>query len=423
MSILGYSASYFLPQYWVNTPLYGEKILPLLDYVLSTDYEKTELLASAFYNIESKYKNTADLPIEYIEAIVEECGYGYIRNLLGQDNDSLRVLVYLLVMIHQLKGSKRGIEAVLELLRSPDDALLLSYVGNPTISAINEVSDFSVDDYVVYSNFNALGKFSINFQIRTGSNFNVDQCIASSMSYGYYLGIDGLGHITLRLGQQLSGRRAWQEINGETLFTSARVLRPETNYYITISFDGSEYSVKVSLDGEKYNYYLIIPSSTPLDIVGGYVYLGVDGSTSEIQSPFKGKILLAPFTISSDNVVLTQWFETTPVNEENTFTLESELDAGMVGATFFMQFSKFVEKYVYPTLKAFKAKLALKGKVTYLPYTRQRVTYVASNIGYSLQNFMVEEENNNISHIPFEVEGGQVNYEDFLVQQSTEDED
>ena len=26
MSILGYSSAYFLPQYWANTPLYGEKI-------------------------------------------------------------------------------------------------------------------------------------------------------------------------------------------------------------------------------------------------------------------------------------------------------------------------------------------------------------------------------------------------------------
>ena len=421
MSILGYSASYFLPQYWVNTPLYGEKILPLLDYVLSTDYEKTELLASAFYNIESKYKNTADLPIECIEALIEECGYDYIRNLIGQDTDSLRVIVYLLVMVHQLKGSKRGIEAVLELLRSPDDALTLSYVGNPTISAMNEISDFSVDDYVVYSNFNASGKFSINFQIRTGGAFTVDQCIASSMNYGFYLGIDGGGRLVLKIGQQLSNKRAWQEVNGNTSFISARVLRPETNYYITLGFDGSEYSMKVSTDGDKYNYYLIIPSSTSLDITGGYICIGVDRSTSEVQLPFEGESSLAPFTISSDNVILTQWFETTPVGEENTFTLESDLDAGMVSASFFTQFAKFVEKYVYPTLKAFKAKLAIKGKVTYLPYTRQRISYIASNIGYTLQNFMVEEENNNTNYIPFEVEGGQSDHEDFLVQQSTED--
>ena len=53
MSILGYSAAYFLPQYWSETPLYGEKISPLLDYVLSADYQHTEKLASAFYDIEN----------------------------------------------------------------------------------------------------------------------------------------------------------------------------------------------------------------------------------------------------------------------------------------------------------------------------------------------------------------------------------
>ena len=336
MSILGYSASYFLPQYWVNTPLYGEKIIPLLDYVLSTDYEKTELLASAFYNIESKYRNTADLPIECIEAIIEESGYKYIRDMLGQDDDSLRVLVYLLVMIHQLKGSRRGVEAVLELLRSPDDALTLSFVGNPKVSAINEVSGFTPNDYVVYSNFSATGKFSINFQIRTGKTFLQDQCIASATNYGFYLGIDVTGRLLLKLGQELSGQRAWQEVKGSDSFASTKVLRPETNYYIILTFDGSEYSLRVSTDGEKYSYYTVVTSSTPLDIISGNVCLGIDRSTADVQQyPFEGEIALAPFTISSDNVILTQWFETVPVGEENTFTLESELDIGAVSAGFF----------------------------------------------------------------------------------------
>lgn len=423
MSILGYSASYFLPQYWVNTPLYGEKIIPLLDYVLSTDYEKTELLASAFYNIESKYKNTADLPIECIEAIIEESGYTYIRNLLGQDSDSLKLLVYLLVMIHQLKGSKKGIETVLELLRSPDDPLVLSYVGEPTVSAINEVSDFTVNDYVVYSNFTASGKFSVNFQIRTGGAFTQEQCIASATNYGFYLGIDVDGHLVLKLGQQLSGTRGWQEVDGTDTFVSARVLLPNTNYYIILEFDGNEYSARVSTDGDKYSYYVVVSSATSLEIINGYVCIGVDRSTTETRYPFEGEISLAPFTISSDNVILTQWFETLPVGEENTFSLESELDVGMVSANFFSQFAKFVEKYVYPTLKAFKAKLTMKGKVTFLPYTRQKVTYITSNIGYNVQNYMVVEEEDKTNHIPYEVDSGQQEHEDFFVQPSAEDKD
>jgi hypothetical protein len=260
--------------------------------------------------------------MECIEALIEECGYSYIRDLLGQDSDSIRVLVYLLVMVHQLKGSRKGIETVLELLRSPEDALVLSYAGNPTVSPLNEVSDFSVNDYVVYSNFSADGKFSINFQIRTGESLLEDQCIASSPDYGFYLGING-GYLTLKLGQQFSGQRAWQQIEGKDTFTSIRSLRTETTYYINFSFDGAEYSVRVSTDGEKYNYYIVTPSTKSLGINGGYLYLGIDRSTSETRSPFQGEISLAPFTVASDNVIITQWFETIPLGEENTFTLDS----------------------------------------------------------------------------------------------------
>ena len=381
------------------------------------------MLASAFYNIESKYKNTPDLPIECIESIIEESGYKYIRDMLGQDDDSLRVLVYLLVMIHQLKGSRRGIEAVLELLRSPGDSMTLSYVGNPKVSAINEVTGFTVNDYVVYSNFTAAGRFSINFQIRTGSNFIQEQCIASATNYGFYLGLDAAGHLVLKLGQQFGSQRSWQEINDTDMFISTRTVRPDTNYNIIFSYDGSEYSLKVSTDGEKYTYYLTLPSITSLDIVGGYVCLGIDRSTSEVQFPFGGAIALAPFTIASDNVILTQWFETLPVGKEDTFTLESELDIGMVSANFFTQFAKFVEKYVYPTLIAFRAKLTMKAKLTFLPYTRQRITYVASNVGLTVENFMVEEEDNNTNHIPYEVDDSQGEHEDFFVQQSAEDGD
>ena len=416
MSILGYSTAYFLPQYWVNTPLYGEKIIPLLDYVLSTDFEKTELLASAFYNIESKYRNTQDLPMEQIEEIVKECGYDYIRELFGKDLDSLKVLVYLLVMIHQLKGSGDGIKTVLELLRSPDDALTLSFVGNLSISLTNEVSGFSVNDYAIYSNFSAIENFSINFLIRTGDNFLSEQCIASSPDYGFYIGIDTEGHLVLRLGQQLSGNRGWQEIDGTNTFVSARTLNTKTSYYITLEYDGNEYTLKVSTDGDKYNYFVVVASETPLAIGGGYVYIGIDDSTSIVQNPFKGVVSLSPFTVASDNVILTQWFETLPVGEEDTFILESELDVGMISASFFVQFANFIEKYVYPTLIAFKAKLTTKAKVTFLPYVRQRVTYIASNIMSSIQNFMVEEQNNNTSHIPFEVDDAQGSHEDFFVQ-------
>ena len=228
--------------------------------------------------------------------------------------------------------------------------------------------------------------------------------------------------MVLKLGQQVGGRRAWQEINGSDTFVSTRVLSANTSYYIILSFDGNEYSLRVSSDGEKYYYYIIVPSSVPLDIIGGNICLGLDRSTQDAQLPFGGEISLAPFTVNSDNIILTQWFETVPVEEENTFRLESELDIGVIGVDFFSKFAKFIERYVYPTLKAFKAKLTMKGKVTFLPYTRQRFTYIASNIMSSTEQFMVEESNNE-SHIPYEVDDAQESYQDFLVHQSSEEDD
>ena len=406
MSILGYSSAYFLPQYWVNTPLYGEKIIPLLDYILSTDYAYTEKLATAFYSIENKYKNSADLPIDRIEAIIEECGYGYIRNLLGDDEESLKLLVYILVMIHQLKGSKKGIETVLSLIRSAADELELSVVGEPDISPSREVSGFTPTDFVLYSNF-SVGEdpFEIDFQIKTSNNFKYEQCIASVSDYGFYLGIDTNGRLVLKLGKQYSVGRGWQEIDGKTRFVSARTLAKNTSYYITLAYSGYEYSLKVSLDGEKYIYYIILGSSTPINVVNGTINLGIDRSTSETQYPFEGVISLAPFTISSKNVKVTQWFETFPVEAEDTFTVDAEVDIGLVSTNFFINFAKFAQRYVYPTLRLFRAKLALRNKVTFLPYVRQSVTYIASNVELPFSEYyMARDEEVEGSALEFLVE-------------------
>lgn len=414
MSILGYSSAYFLPQYWVNTPLYGEKIVPLLDYILSTDYTHTEKLATAFYSIESKYKNTADLPIDRIEAIIEECGYGYVRNLLSDDEDSLKLLVYILVMIHQLKGSKKGIETVLNLIRSTGDELELTVVGKPEISPTREVSNFTTTDFVLYSNL-TLGTdpFEINFQIKTSSAFKNEQCIASVSEYGFYLGIDTNGRLVLKLGKQSGVGRGWQEIDGETRFVSARSLAKNTSYYITFAYSGYDYSIKVSLDGEKYIYYIILNSSEPINIIGGTINLGIDRSTEITQYPFEGVISLAPFTISSKNVVVTQWFETFPVEEEDTFTVDAEVDIGLISSNFFINFAKFAQRYVYPTLRLFRAKLALRSKVTFLPYVRQKVTYVVSNIKLPMSEYyMASDDEVRGSAVAFLPEQGEVHTED-----------
>lgn len=413
MSILGYSSAYFLPQYWANTPLYGEKLIPLLDYILSTDYVHTDKLASAFYDIQSKYKNTADLPIDKIEAIIEESGYKYVRDLMGEDEESLKLLVYLLVMIHQLKGSKRGLETVLSLLRVTGNELELSIAGNLDITNSKEVTGFSTDDYLIFSNFTAEDIMKMEFQIKTGRDFSTEQAIASSPDYGFYLGIDTQGRLVLQLGKETAGIRSWQEINNKIKFVSEDKLSKNTNYYITLAYNGHEYTVKVTTGDGESKYFLYLKSEAPLSIKSSLLYLGIDRTTSEAKHPLKSTLFLGSFSIALNNVKITQWFEVFPVDVEDTFFIEAALDVNRISPDFFVNFAKFVERYVYPSLRAFKTRLVLKSKITFLPYVRQRVTYIASNLIDSAENFQVVEDS---THIPYEVEDGQGYHEDYLVQ-------
>lgn len=373
MSILGYSASYFLPEYWAGTPLYGEKLIPLIDYILSTDYAHSDKLASAFYNIENKYKNTADLPIDMIEAIIEESGYSYVRDLLGNDEDSLRLLTYLLVLIHQLKGTKLGIEVVLNLLKRDQNTLALGVVGDPTISPARDVTDFSASDYIIYNGFSTeSGPFEVTFQIRTPPNFSNEQAIASSNSYGFYLGINNSGNLVLSLGSK--ARNSWDIANRAT---SQASLFPNTSYYIKLSFDGYEYDLKVSTDNLKYSDYIVIPSRVPTNIHRGIIYLGINYSEYQPVNPFNGYINLAPFSMDVQNISITQWFEQFPVGDENTFIIKADLDLSLVSTDFFSNFATFVKKYVYPTLQAFEARLNFENNLTILPYAMQKITFVA----------------------------------------------
>ena len=374
MSILGYSASYFLPEYWGSTPLYGEKLIPLIDYILSTDFAQADKLANAFYTIENKYKNTGDLPIDHIKAVIEESGYDYVLKLLGDDEDSIRLLVYLLVLIHQFKGTEQGIEIVLNLLRRDTDPMVLSVVGNPTI-VNREVTGFTNIDYVFYSGLTLDDEpFELIFPIRT-IDFKTEQCIAC-VDNRLYLGLNTSGNIVLMLG---SGESEWDILDRtDPNSTSIGVLAPNTTYYLKLTYDGYEYDLKVSTDNDRFTDYIVVNNNTATGIHSGRLYLGVASENTQVSKPFNGYINLAPFSVDVQNVVVTQWFENTPVGDENTFIVKADVDLAIVSTDFFANFANFVRKYVYPTLKAFDAKLKLSTNLTFIPYSRQRITYVAS---------------------------------------------
>ena len=375
MSILGYSASYFFPEYWSSTPLYGEKIIPLIDYILSSDYSQSEKIAKAFYIMEDKYKNTSNLPIECIKAIIEESGYSYVLDLLGRDENSIRLLVYLLVLVHQLKGTGKGIEVVLNLLKRNPEPMTLNIIGSITNDG-GVISGFTNNDYVYYNNFTLdSDPFEITFPIRTSASFIDEQVIASSGDHGFYIAINNSGNVVLMLGSK--GVSEW-DISDREAGTSTGVLLPNTNYFLKFSYDKYEYALKVSEDNEKFTSYITINNASPLELHKDRLYLGVYNNSGSIENPFGGYIDLNPFSTDIKNIQIEEWFNTVPVDEENTFRVKTDIDLSVVSSDFFQKFSTFVSKYVYPTLKAFEADLKLQNNVTFLPYVRQRITYVAS---------------------------------------------
>ena len=384
MSILGYSSSYFLPQYWANTPLYGEKILPLIDYILSNDYEYSDDLAQAFYAIEDKYKNTQDLPIEYIEEIIDENGYSYVRDLLGNNEDSIRLLVVLVGLVHQLKGTKLGIQVVLNLLKRDNNVMTMQVIGDPTITSTRYISNFSENDYVLYNGFVATGN-DINVSLSFGVKvFKDQQTVASTNNYGFSISVNTDRQLVLNLG---SNRTSW---NIGYNLKSDKIINPGIEYYIRLLYDGYEYALQVSTDGKKYETWISRESKESLNIYRGSLYLGVDASEGTIGTPLNGYINFSNFTIGASNTEITQWFEQTPVGPENTFMIKTDLDVELISSDFFEKFSEFIKNYVYPTLIAFEANLRLKASITVLPFARQKITYNAFADLVERGNFLVK---------------------------------
>jgi hypothetical protein len=366
--------------------LYGEKIVPLIDYILSTDFPESDKMATAFYNIVNKYKNTNLLPLDKINAIIDESGYGYVRDLLGDNEESIRLLISLLVLIHQLKGSKMGIEVVLNLLKRDNNTIIMNLVGDVILSRNNIASGFALDSYIAYNNFTTDNeRFEITLQIRTG-DIGEEQCICSVLDHRLRLLIDSQGRLSLSLG---NNGTSWNLVHNAK---SSATLAPNTNYYITISYSGYSYEVRISTDSRKYTSFISASIDQPLNILGSIFYIGIDKSEGVLREPFKGTINLGPLNINVENITIEEWFETLPVGIEDTFMVKADLDVTLVSSGFFSKFANFVRKYVYPSLTAFEATLNFQAYLTFLPYIRERIEYVALCDMVGRENFHVKIE-------------------------------
>ena len=143
--MLGHSVSYYLPKYWAQTPLYAEKLIPLLDHMLSVESPYADKLALAYFDIWNKYTNPEDMTPESIKALVRELGYGYILDLLATTDDNLSKILFLLPLIHYLKDSKLGLEVVFSLLQSNDKPVNTKVTVWHEANPVMEEDTFSVE--------------------------------------------------------------------------------------------------------------------------------------------------------------------------------------------------------------------------------------------------------------------------------------
>ena len=146
--MLGHSVSYYLPREWAKTPLYAEKVIPLLDNLLSVGSSEADKLALAYYDMWNKYKNPADLTEEALKEYINDMGYGYITDLLSLTTDSLQTLLFILPLIHYLKDSKTGVELVLSLLQLNSSELSTTVIPWYEENPVAEEDTFRIESNI-----------------------------------------------------------------------------------------------------------------------------------------------------------------------------------------------------------------------------------------------------------------------------------
>jgi hypothetical protein len=146
--MLEHSVAYYLPTFWATTPLYAEKIIPLLDNLLSVNSPVADKLALAYYDIWNKYTAPEDMTEESIRAFIRDHGYGYILDLLSLSSNSYNTLLYLLPLIHFLKGSREGLEIVFSLLQVSTKEAKTNITAWWEEDPVAEEDTFSIDSEI-----------------------------------------------------------------------------------------------------------------------------------------------------------------------------------------------------------------------------------------------------------------------------------
>lgn len=113
--VLGLSVNTWIPANLASEPIF-EQFAGAVDYLLSADYNNSELMLQNYQSLKNKYINLKDVPDADVLAIINESGYSYITETINLTTDQMRTFLNFLAFIHINKGTRKGFEFVLTLL-------------------------------------------------------------------------------------------------------------------------------------------------------------------------------------------------------------------------------------------------------------------------------------------------------------------
>ena len=203
--MLGHSVAYYFPEFWATTPLYAEKIIPLLDHMLSVSSPQANRLALLYFDVFQKYKNPSDMTDASVRRYIQDMGYGYILDLISLSGESLRNLLFLLPIIDYLKNSKAGLELVLQILSVDGNGIGTEVIEWWEQNPVGVEDTFKIVSTIDVSNINPdfFEKFDIFIKKYVWPTLT-DLSLAYSVSGGYAL----LPIVTIKVEADLLGTMA-----------------------------------------------------------------------------------------------------------------------------------------------------------------------------------------------------------------------
>jgi hypothetical protein len=186
------SIQYAIPKDLRGEELYIE-VYKVLDYLLR---EKDEM----YYDARNKFCNRYNISSSALESFISEQGYKYITDVLSLPKEKLLVVADFLNLIHFLKGTKEGLELILDLLgivyvikewweKDPKgEPYTFSLNVDFNLSTIKRDSADKIQSFVRHYVFPKLEELVINYQaymaaMEIGSNGVVDVEIEGEVAH------------------------------------------------------------------------------------------------------------------------------------------------------------------------------------------------------------------------------------------------